>query len=704
MDTHVMTPQAVFSQPQHLEVPVFQRRYVWEEETQWGPLWDDIQHVAQARLDGRAEPHFLGAVVTQTSGAGMGLIARHSLIDGQQRLTTLQLVLDAAAAELSAVGLAQHAARLTTLTHNDESFGTGVDSLKLQHQNDDRSPFVAVMQAESPVAYADLPSSRIVQAHEYFAGRVRDWLGEEPEVRRAEALVGALTMGLQIVVISLGEQENSQEIFETLNARGTPLTAADLIKNFVFQQIAQEGGDVKVAFDRRWRRLERPFWTHEVPIGRYRVERVSLFLNHWLVAQTGEEVSTRSTFVRFQRWFRGEQQRSMEEVLDSLVRQADLFQSWITEANDRDGDISDVALFVYRTEAADIEAVKPLLLWLFDVDRGVPEDSVRRALGDVESWIMRRSLMRLPASEYSRRVAGIISALRAADGQDAAAVVRQELMAFDRQYSYWPGDRELREHLLTAPIYQQPKRRVGMYLEAVEDHMRGYTSGSPTAERRVSRNKMTIEHLLPRSWKTNWPVDDLAAEIERDAHVHRLGNLTLLTGPLNSAVSNASWLGPKGKRQALERSDTLLLTRAPRSLDEWTEGSIDSRSADLVTRLVETWPVPPGHDPATPGSDDSPQTYLVVPIKELVAKGVLAAGTELRGTRYDTTYTATVTAEGELRVGSDTYDTPSGAGKAAIGRGVNGWRFWRLPDGRQLRELTRQEERRGEVEPPPVGA
>ena len=690
MDTHVKTPQEVFAQPQHLEVPVFQRRYVWEEEPQWAPLWDDIRHVAEARLEGRAEPHFLGAVVTQTSGAGMGLIARHALIDGQQRLTTLQLVLDATAAELSAAGLSQHAARLTTLTHNDSSYGEGIEALKLQHKNDDRAPFVEVMLAEPPIDYEELPEAQIVKAHEYFAGRVRDWLGEEPDAARADALTGALTMGLQIVVISLNEQENSQEIFETLNARGTPLTAADLIKNFVFQQIAAEGGDVEGAFEQRWRQLEKPFWTHEVPIGRYKIERVSLFLNHWLVAQTGEEVSTRTTFVRFQRWFRSEQQQTMEEVLDRLVRQAALYRTWLKQAADRDGDIADVPLFVYRTEAADIEAVKPLLLWLYDVDRRLPEETARRALRDIESWIMRRALLRLPASEYSRRVAEIIASLRASDAADSAAVVRRQLIGYDRIYSYWPGDTELRANLATAPLYNQPKRRVSAYLEAVEDHMRGYASNSPRAERRISRYKMTIEHLLPRTWRTNWPVADLAAEVERDAHVHRIGNLTLLTGYLNSSVSNAAWLGDKGKRQVLDRSDTLLMTRGPRSHDDWTEESIDERSRDVIERLVETWPVPEGHDPVPPGDDSAKATYIVIPIRELVADGTLPVGTVLRGTRNAESYTATVTSEGLLQVDDQVFDTPSGAGKAAIGRNVNGWRFWRLPDGRLLRELTRQ--------------
>jgi uncharacterized protein with ParB-like and HNH nuclease domain len=86
--------------PQHLMVPMFQRRYVWTADSQWEPLWRDISRIAERRLQTVSPQHFLGAVVTQSRLTGMGLLASHGLIDGQQRLTTLQLLIGAAAAEL----------------------------------------------------------------------------------------------------------------------------------------------------------------------------------------------------------------------------------------------------------------------------------------------------------------------------------------------------------------------------------------------------------------------------------------------------------------------------------------------------------------------------------------------------------------------------------------------------------------------------
>lgn len=690
MQTDVHTPLEIFSMPQHLAVPVFQRRYVWTADNQWEPLWRDISRVAERRLDGVPTQHFLGAVVTQSGGAGMGALASHELIDGQQRLTTLQLLIDAAAAELDSAEQTQLSQQLTILTHNPIAYGLDeAQILKLQHQNDDRAGFVAVMSADPPMDYAALPQSRIVEAHQYFAERVREWLGDTADPARATALVATLTQGLQLVVISLGEHEPSQEIFETLNARGTPLTAADLVKNYVFQQVTRGGGSANAAFHDHWQDLEKPFWTKEVRIGRYSLERLSLFLNHWLVAQTGEEVSTRSTFTRFKSWYE-QSGRPMTEVLDAIHRQALLFEQWTHEARRADGDLGQVPLFLYRTEAAELEAVKPLLLRLFDVDRPVPHDIANDALRDIESWLMRRSLLRRPASEYSRVVASLIEDLRGVQPNQVAMVLRQSLVRLNRPGTYWPGDEELTRELASAPIYSQPKTRLRAYLEAIEDWYRGYTTIRPVSASRVKRGTMTIEHLLPQKWREHWPVDDLQQQIDRDAHVHRLGNLTLLTQSLNSSVSNGPWDGVHGKRAALDVSDTLILTREPRKVDDWREERIDERTHALTGAVLETWPAPEGHNP-DPIKQTEQEAAGWVTLRDLVASGQLAVGTVLVSRAGDFAgRAATVTADGLLEMDGTTYDSPSGAGREVVGRAINGWSFWRLPDGGKLMDVRQR--------------
>ena len=169
--TDVTTPQGIFGMPQHLTVPIYQRPYVWTEDEQWGPLWADIRRIADHRLTspGSVATHFLGAVVTQQADAGPVGVQEFQIVDGQQRLTTLQLVLDSTAAAFAARGLSALNGQLDFLTHNSAvHVGTDDSGLRLRHTNRDRDAFDEVMQAAPPVDYSGLQhrESLIAKAHE----------------------------------------------------------------------------------------------------------------------------------------------------------------------------------------------------------------------------------------------------------------------------------------------------------------------------------------------------------------------------------------------------------------------------------------------------------------------------------------------------------------------------------------------------------
>ena len=308
--------------------------YVWAEDAQWQPLWADVRRLAELRIDqphGKAH-HFLGAIVLQKSDDAFGNLRTHNVIDGQQRLTTLQLFMDAAAAVLEEGGQDTFASQLGEFTHNPEKFvAAGQLRLKLRHSNRDRAAFAEVMDAEPPVDYGSLvhTGSLIVGAHRYFTGQVAEWLDDSASVdyaAKAAALTEVLTTGLQLVVIELLATENSQEIFETLNARGTPLSGADLIKNYVFQRLETDGVDTKKAYAEDWP-FESKFWETEVSVGRYTLTRGSLFLGQWLGARVGEEISPRATFTRFKHYVEHDSGEKMSHLLPVIKAQADLLRT-----------------------------------------------------------------------------------------------------------------------------------------------------------------------------------------------------------------------------------------------------------------------------------------------------------------------------------------------------------------------------------------
>ena len=123
MKTDVLTPQAIFNQPQRFSVPLFQRPYVWSQDNQWEPLWEDVTRAAERMLkapNGKHQPHFLGAVVLQQVTNGTGSLQQRTIIDGQQRLTTLQVLLDALQAEFVRVEAVKEAKRVERLVTNED--------------------------------------------------------------------------------------------------------------------------------------------------------------------------------------------------------------------------------------------------------------------------------------------------------------------------------------------------------------------------------------------------------------------------------------------------------------------------------------------------------------------------------------------------------------------------------------------------------
>ena len=643
---------------------------------------------AQARSDGRGCQALSGCDRGSGAGADPWRSTSDSVIDGQQRLTTLQLLMDATAGALEAVGEDALAGQLDRLTHNEDIYvpGAADTRLKLRHSNKDGAAFEEVMDAEVPVGHETLShaASRVVRAHEYFTAAVTEWLdsGMDGASERAQALTSVLTRGLRLVAINLTVNENSQEIFETLNARGTPLTAADLIRNFVFQRLAAEGANTRAHLD-NWP-FETEFWEKEVSVGRYTMERSSLFFNQWLGSRIGEEVSPRATFTRFKQYVEQVELENGQKVADLLpvIRsQAETYEAWTKASDAGDQQLSRVELAVYRMKASDSELLKPLLIWLHEPGRGLPADVIGRVTAAAESWLVRRQLLRLSTADMGRIVADMIRLYNHTPTADLVDSIELPLSRLNVTSTYWPGDHEIREALRTEQAFRRFKKaRLRMLLEAIEDEYRRGTN-----QPQVPRRGYPIEHILPQRWANNWPVHDAEAEEVRAEHVHRLGNLTLLTTSLNSKVSNGPWTS---KRDALRAHDTLLLnSRLLSTVDgTWDEAGIDSRPDAMLDVLFAIWPVPEGHTGIVVDPEEKSSGWIQ--IKHLIDAGLLAPGTKLMS-RQGTwgTRTAEVRPDGLLDVDGKAFESPSGAGTYVRGSRANGWGFWTLPDGRKLRDV-----------------
>ena len=591
-------------------IPTFQRPYKWGREKQWEPLWDDVRNTAERFEDALAanggnqtaaekatDAHFLGAVVIQQEDTATGETARRRVIDGQQRMTTLQILLDAAQEQVAAAGQDRPAKLLRKLILNDPDpdVTTGDDVFKLWPTLNDRAAFRAAMDDDADASeFAEHP---VVRAHQFFGACVEDWLtAADDPAARAAALYVTLAGLLELVVIDLETDDDAYVIFETLNARGTPLLASDLVKNFLMRRAADRGTNAEALHKRYWQPLETPYWQEDVQQGRLVRPRLDVLLNYWLIARTREEVASHRVFPAFQAYAGDEDGRDADELAADVAGVAAAYRRWDDPAAYTP--FSPEGTFLYRWRVTQAGVLTPLLLTLFAApSESLPVPVRRRALAHLESFLVRRMLCGLTTKDYNRLFLDLLGRVEDRIG-DADAVIRDFLREQDAHSRAWPGDAELRDTLKERPVYRLLSRgRLRMVLEAIEDHLRS----AKTEDDHVSREKkLTIEHILPQGWMKHWGIPptgdedrDAEAVDRRNSLLHTLGNLTLLTKKLNPSLSNAEWDHKKVelfKHSSLSLT-TQLLTNYPK-FGDGPDVAIVERSASLADACAEVWPRP----------------------------------------------------------------------------------------------------------------
>jgi hypothetical protein len=603
VDTSILNLRSIFQKEVQYLIPLFQRPYVWVEDLQWAPLWDDVARAAeiyreqQRRSNDSATAlketgrHFMGAIVLQQQSTGVDEPERRHVVDGQQRLTTLQLLLDAAREVFENRGYAKEGLQLGKLVLNDkELYPAEEHRLKVCPTLTDQEAFRRAMYDDLP---ADSPTEPlIVRAHAFFKTRVEESLGTAPDEARARAsaITAVLLAVLEVVVIELQPGDDENMIFETLNARGTPLLDSDLIKNWIMHRAGEEGHDGDALYHQHWQGFDTNWWRMEVRQGRLSRPRIDIYLHYWLTMQKRAEVPANRFFKAFQT-YAVSLPGGVESVVSEIDRSSAAFRRIHSTAQD-----ATLTKFLYRWRILDAGVTTPLLLWLLTEREEIGESAFLATLTAIESYFVRRMICRFTAKDYNNLVLDLLRKLHAAPRECAANVVTEHLSDQTAVTRVWPTDADVRENLLTQPAYQTFTRpRLRMLLEAAEDDMRSKMS----EEQLAAWGTLTIEHIMPRAWARHWSADldvhppELRAGIEesRDRIVHTIGNLTLVNGHLNPSLSNGAWTDKRAelRRHSVLRLNSDLLMSAG---DVWNEGAIRARGAALAERILAVWPRP----------------------------------------------------------------------------------------------------------------
>lgn len=670
MQPHKSTPQDLFSKPARYMVPIFQRGYVWTLQDQIKPLWRDILYQAQktkhamtAGIESERK-HFLGAIVVKTDAStGARHVPRSEVIDGQQRLTTLQVLLIALRDSIASLNDVQLTQKLEGLTINDR-VAEPDEAYKIWPTSAFQQEFAGIATARSALEVRRaFPAQRIgrsraytrpllVQAYLFFSEVIGKYLrGEdyvEPvessdvdvlddlilqlqqktiptasttppiDLSRAELLIDVVTNHLQIIELRLESQDDAQIIFETLNARGAPLKAGDLVRNFVFLQAARRRVPPETLYQAHWRHFdeaidsaavrtkkhpETRFWRMEERQGRMTSVRLDLLLFHYLVLRRQGEFKFTHLYQVFREWWEKGPERDIAGELQQLGRAAENFRELI-ERNQQ----TRFGLFAHRLRVLDTTTVFPLVLLLKEREAEMGPQAFEAALTDIESYLIRRAICRLTPKAYNRVFLSILQTVAKAAAREAGTVMRRELLNLSGDTQNWPTDTDVEPKWLHEDAYLVLRAgRTQMILEGIELAL---DTNRQEARPIFAEGRMpSVEHLWPQNGDLkHWPVgmytarpDVMPGEIVRLRRIiQSFGNLTLLTQPLNSSIGNGPWHLPpesptRGKRDEIVRRSTLRLNQDLRDVEEtWNASAIENRAQALFTHFKRVWPLPVG--------------------------------------------------------------------------------------------------------------
>ncbi len=650
----------LFQQREQYLVPLFQRGYVWTLADQICPLWEDItdriealaEHRENAKSVGGADKlkplrkHFLGAIIVGPADHGdTEKIPSREVIDGQQRITTFQIMLLAARDVFKALGDEGIDDELKTLTYNRGTYKQKSDHMKVLPTNVARDVMKAISAAGSVnQVLAEFPVTATgeeghewpgpVQAYIFFHAMLQGLLhgishdqvmatprsrqeqtfaqsvirainksadiaipleaGKAPDAQQGRLFLEALQQCFQIMRLQLDAEDDPQIIFETLNARGAPLTPGDLIRNFIFLRASRSGNEVDSLYEDYWRLFdERPdnpskpqgpkFWRVESRQGRLKTTRLDTFFYFLSGLNKRADLKVTHVFDEFKSWWDEEPSRDLEKELQRISRHAAVFEKIAAP-----GHATPLERFSRRMQLLDTTTHIPLVLYLLEHKQPADPDFVR-SLTYLESYFVRRFVVGLTTQSYNRtfmkRILPNLAGAKSADSADLLA----ELKALSGDSQVWPDDERFRDSWKGDQLYKGANtRRVQAILEGIELQL------SPDHhEYRTDPKKLSVEHILPQRWKpADYPLRDAtgAAEADRARLLHSIGNLTLVTPRFNTSLSNAAF---KTKRPALAKESALALnTYFQDGGDIWDDEKIVERAGALFSYALTAWPSP----------------------------------------------------------------------------------------------------------------
>lgn len=548
----------------HLVIPVYQRNYDWKIE-QCRQLYDDLVSVARKSLNS----HFFGSIVSISDPGGQ--MMDYLIIDGQQRLTTVSLLMLAMHRLLKEGAVQAEQKNLASLLLKKyliDEFENDSQKIKLKPIKDDQRAFVSLFDADAE----QIAESNLTINYRYFRDRI-----QRQEIS-VDALYSAISK-LQIINITLNHEDDPQLIFESLNSTGLALSEGDKIRNYILMGLSLQEQDAY--YTKYWNEIEKNTDYD-----------VSAFVRDYLSVKQQTIPNIKSIYPSFKS-YRQEAQRqgqTTEDVLKDMLAYARRYHKLI-QPNVTSSSTTELDWCLYRLNRLKTTVTRPFFLEVLRLseESQLERTDLVRIFLQTEVYLFRRTICDLPTNALNKIFLFLHRDIVNLDGTtDCYREKLTYILNSKRESGRFPTDEEFRLALSQKNIYLMRGENKKYLFERLENG--GLKDGAIGVWNKLDSGALSIEHIMPQTLTRGW-MEDLGEDYDRvyEQWLHRLANLTL-TG-YNSEYQNARFQEKKAMTGGFAEGG-LHINRWIKNQEKWTEAELEQRSASLQDEAVKLWPRP----------------------------------------------------------------------------------------------------------------
>ena len=547
-------------------VPIFQRNYSWQK-SQYEQLWFDILRASKFK---EKQNHFIGSIVYIDMGTPAGRPQQLLLIDGQQRLTTISILLCAIKDYVQKFNLETKLINLAKIKnqflYNSDEIDE--DKYKLLLNVQDKETYIKLI--DNTIFTVNKPATNIIKCYEFFYEHIEDFIKQDGQIDEIYAGI----FKLSLVSISLDkDSDNPQMIFESMNSTGKDLSQTDLLRNYLLMDLTPE--KQTRLYKTYWKPMEELFGED---IYKNDVNKFDYFIRDFLTlkSDTGYICKINNVYENFKRYYLDNNCEKFA-VLKDLFTYAKYYACIdLLQEND-----DELKLYWQEFKKLDSHVVYPFLLKLYDdYSRQILiKEDFKKILQVVISYLWRRAICEIPTNSLSKTFATLYQAV---DKDDYVNSIIKAFV-FKSSYKRFSSDYEVREKLQTKDIYHFRLRKY--LLEALENYYHKEPIDLNTAN-------YTIEHIMPQNIEHNLSWQQMLGENWQEVHslyLHTLGNLTI-TG-YNAEMSNKSF-GEKVNGESGFKHSHLKLNESIVQCDVWNKKAIQRRTNILTDIILKIWKYP----------------------------------------------------------------------------------------------------------------